>query len=132
VAEIERSSPALANALKQAVLTGIVEGEIAVRMSPGMPLSTVERRQAEIEGLFARHFGRPVRLALTKGAPAPTADPGASPATAAPAPPQSLAAAEQAERDARSARVKANARSHPRIQEAAQILDGEVTKIEEL
>jgi len=131
VAEVERSSPALANALKQAVLTGIVDGEIAVRMSPGLPLSTVERRQPEIEGLFARHFGRLMRLALTKGAPAPAADPGAAPA-ATPAPPQSLAAAEQAERDARSARVKANARSHPRIQEAAQILDGEVTKIEEL
>ncbi|HEX7487353.1 MAG TPA: DNA polymerase III subunit gamma/tau, partial [Anaeromyxobacteraceae bacterium] len=66
----------------------------------------------------------------TKGAPAPTAATGAAPA--APAPPQSLAAAEQAERDVRSASVKANARSHPRIQEAAQILDGEVTKIEEL
>ena len=130
VLEIERASPALANALKQAVLTGIAEGELTVRMSPGMPLSTVERRQAEIEGLFARHFGHPMRLALTKGAPAPTTGPGAAPA--APAPPQSLAAAEQAERDVRSASVKANARSHPRIQEAAQILDGEVTKIEEL
>src|SRR6266702_1560795 len=70
VMEIERASPALANALKQAVLIGMAEGEIAVRMTPGMPLSTVERRAAEIEGLFARHFGRPVRLALTKGAPA--------------------------------------------------------------
>ena len=131
VMEIERASPALANALKQAVLIAIAEGEIAVRMGPGMPLSTVERRAAEIEGLFARHFGRPVRLALTKGAPASSPEPGAA-TPAAPAPPQSLAAAEQAERDARSARVKANARSHPKIQEAAQILDGEVTKIEEL
>src|SRR6266702_259347 len=131
VREIERASPALANALKQAVLIGMAEGEIAVRMTPGMPLSTVERRAAEIEGLFARHFGHPVRLALTKGAPASASEPGAA-APAAPAPPQSLAAAEQAERDARSARVKANARSNPQIQEAAQILDGEVTKVEEL
>lgn len=129
--EIERASPALANALKQAVLIGMAEGEIAVRMTPGMPLSTVERRAAEIEGLFARHFGHPVRLALTKGAPASVSEPGAA-APAAPAPSQSLAAAEQAERDARSARVKANARSNPQIQEAAQILDGEVTKVEEL
>jgi hypothetical protein len=129
--EIERASPALANALKQAVLIGVADGEITVRMAPGMPLSTVERRAAEIEGLFARHFGRPVRLVLTKGAPGSAPDPSAS-SPSVPAPPQSLAAADQAEREARSARVKANARSHPKIQEATQILDGEVTKIEEL
>jgi hypothetical protein len=112
------------------VLTSLEEGEVAVRMTPGMPLSTVERRRAEIEGLFARHFGRPVRLSLTRAAPG--AEPATPSASATAAPPQSLAAAEQAERAARTARVTTAARAHPRIQEAARILDGQVTKIEEL
>ena len=127
VTEVERASPALANALKHAVLTGMTEGEIAVRMTPGMPLSTVERRRADIEGLFARHFGRPVRLELSK---APAGAEPASPSTAAAG--QSLAAAEQAERAERTARVTSAARAHPNIQQATRILDGEVTKIEEL
>ncbi|GEJ56912.1 DNA polymerase III subunit gamma/tau [Anaeromyxobacter diazotrophicus] len=127
VAEVERASPALANALKHAVLTGLTDGEVAVRMSPGMPLSTVERRRADIEALFARHFGRPVRLELAK------APPGAEPAAPSPAAaPQSLAQAEQAERAARTSRVTGAARAHPGIQQATRILDGEVTKIEEL
>ena len=127
VTEVERASPALANALKHAVLTGMTEGEIAVRMTPGMPLSTVERRRADIEALFARHFGRPVRLELSK---APAGAEPASPSTAAAG--QSLAAAEQAERAERTARVTSAARAHPNIQQATRILDGEVTKIEEL
>jgi DNA polymerase-3 subunit gamma/tau len=129
VAEVERASSAAANALKQAVLLGLTEGEVSVRMPIGMALSTVERRRAEIEGVFARFFGRPTTLTVAKGA-AP--DPAGPAVPAAGVPPQSLAGMEQAERDARSARARAAARAHPNIQEATRILDGEVTKIEEL
>jgi len=124
VGEVERVSAQIANALKQAVLVALTDAEVSLRMPPGMALSTVERRRAEIEAVLARHFGRPVRLAITQGA-------STEPASAAGAP-QSLAAVEQAERDARTSRVKAAAKAHPNIQETARILDGEVTKIEEL
>ncbi len=124
VGEVERVSAQIANALKQAVLVALTDAEVSVRMPPGIALSTVERRRAEIEAVLARHFGRAVRLAVTQGASAePAAGAGA---------PQSLAAVEQAERDARASRVKAAAKAHPHIQETARILDGEVTKIEEL
>jgi DNA polymerase III subunit gamma/tau len=125
VTEVERVSAATANALKQAVLVAIGDAEVSLRMPPGMALSTVERRRAEIEPALARHFGRPIRLAIAQG---PAAEPGAPVAGA----PQSLAAVEQAERDARTSRVKAAAKAHPKIQETAKILDGDVTKIEEL
>ncbi len=124
VAEVERASSAAANALKQAIILGLTEGEVSIRMPIGMALSTVERRRAEIEGVLGRFFGRPTTLTVARGA-AP--DP-AGPAPAAGVSRQSLAGMEQAERDARSAR----ARAHPNIQEATRILDGEVTKIEEL
>jgi hypothetical protein len=81
-----------------------------------------------VEALFARHFGRPVRLALAPGEAAPPAAPGDATAAA----PQSLAAAEQAERAARTARVKDAARKHGNIEQAAKILDADITKIEEL
>jgi pyruvate dehydrogenase E1 component beta subunit len=45
---------------------------------------------------------------------------------------ESLAAAEQAERAARAARVKDAARKHGNIEQAAKILDADITKIEEL
>jgi DNA polymerase-3 subunit gamma/tau len=89
-----------------------------------MALTAVERRRADLESLFARWFGGPVKLTVAPGAAA-AADPGAAPAT-------SLAAVEQAEREARTASVRAKAKAHPNIQEAARILDGEVTKIDEL
>jgi DNA polymerase-3 subunit gamma/tau len=126
VAAVEQASSALANALKQAVLVSLTEGEIALRMPTAMTLSSVERRRAEVEGLFAKFFGRPTRLALALGAPA---QPGAG-AEAAPEVPQSLAATEQAERAARAARVKAAAAAHPAIQGAARILEGEILKID--
>jgi DNA polymerase-3 subunit gamma/tau len=129
VAEIERASSAAANALKQAILLGLTEGEVSIRMPIGMALSTVERRRAEIEGVFGRFFGRPTTLTVARGA-AP--DPAGPVSPAAGVPPQSLAGMEQAERDARSMRARAAARAHPNIQEATRILDGEVTKIEEL
>jgi DNA polymerase-3 subunit gamma/tau len=125
VADVERSSPQIANALKQAVLLALTEGEISLRVPPGMAFSSIDRRRAEVEAAFAHFFGRPVRLSLAQGA-------AAAPSPGEPAMPQSLAAAEQAEREARSARVRANAQGHPNIQEAAKILGGEVTKIEEL
>jgi DNA polymerase-3 subunit gamma/tau len=123
VAEVERASPAAANALKQGVVVAMADGEIALRLPPGMALGTAERRRAEIEAVFARHFGRPTRLVLSEGPP---------PQAEASAPPQSLAATEQAERAARTSRVKDAARAHPNIDEAAKILDGEIAKIEEL
>ena len=127
VAEVERASPVAANALKQATVERLGEGEIALRVPAGMQFQTAERRKAEVEDVFGRHFGRPTRLLLAQGAPVAPGE-GAAPA----GPPQSLAAAEQAEREARTARVRAAARTHPKIQEAARILDGDVTKIEEL
>jgi len=127
VADVERASPIAANALKQAALERLADGEIALRVPAGMQFQTAERRKAEIEAVFGRFFGRPTRLALAQGAPVAPAE-GAAPA----GPPQSLAAAEQAEREARSARVRAAARAHPKIQEAARVLEGDVTKIEEL
>lgn len=116
VDEVERVSSALANALKQAVLVNWSEGEVALRMPPGMFFSTVERRRSDIEALFSRFFGRPTKLSLSQGAPDPAA------------PSSSLAAAEQREREARWAAAKA----HPNIREASRILDGEVTNIEDL
>jgi DNA polymerase III subunit gamma/tau len=68
---------------------------------------------------------------ITVGAVAP--EPASAPGAAAPTPPPaSIAAAEAAERQARTARVKDAARNHPNIREAASILDGSVDKIEEL
>ncbi len=131
VAEVERTSSSgamLVNALKQAVVVALVEGEISLRLPPGLPFSTVEKRQQELVEIFTRFFGRPTTLALARG---DAADQGAA-AGSAGGQPQSLAGVEQAEREARSARVRAAAREHPNIQDATKILEGEVTKIEEL
>ncbi len=116
-----------ASALKQAVVLALREGEVALQVPPGMYAATLEKRRAEIETAFARFFGRPTRLALSIGAPVPAAA-GEPPPAATP----SLAAAEAAERSARSARVREAAKGHPHIQEAARILDAQVEKIDEL
>jgi DNA polymerase-3 subunit gamma/tau len=116
-----------ASALKQAALLGLSDGEVAVQLPPGMYAATLEKRRGEVETAFGHFFGRPTRLALTVGAPPPAAA-GASP----PAPAPSLAAAEAAERSARSARVRETARSHPHVQEAVRVLDGKIEKVEEL
>jgi DNA polymerase-3 subunit gamma/tau len=116
-----------ATALKQAVVLGLREGEVALQLPPGMYAAALEKRRTEIETVFGRFFGRPTRLTLSLGAPA--AAPGGEPT--APASP-SLAAAEAAERTARVARVREAARAHPNIQEAAKVLDAKVDKIEEL
>jgi DNA polymerase-3 subunit gamma/tau len=131
VAEVERASSGaalLVNALKQAAVVALTESEVALRLPPGLPFSTVEKRQQELLEIFARFFGRPVKLSLARGAPGEVGVETAGPAEQA----RSLAELEQAEREARSERVRGAARQHPNIQEAAKILEGEVTKIEEL
>jgi DNA polymerase-3 subunit gamma/tau len=124
VDEVEKVSPAAAPALKQATLRWIRDGEVGVQLPPGLMATTAERRRAEIEAVFSRCFGRPTTLALTLGEP-PATPPGESA-------PVSLAAADQAERLARSRRVRESARAHPNIQQAARLLEGGVDQVEEL
>jgi DNA polymerase-3 subunit gamma/tau len=127
VAEVEKASPLLAPALKEAALLSMADGEVVIQLPPGMLGDAAERRRADIEAVFARHFGRPTRLVVKRGAVAP------SPAPGAPAPaPASIAQAEAAERQARSSAVREAARGHPNIRDAAKILDGGIDKIEEL
>ncbi len=126
VAEVEKSSPLLAPALKEAALLSLAEGEVVIQLPPGMLGDAAERRRADIEAVFARHFGRPTRLVVKRGAVAP------SPAPGAPAAAASIAQAEAAERQARSSAVREAARGHPNIRDAAKILDGGIDKIEEL
>jgi DNA polymerase-3 subunit gamma/tau len=123
VVELEKASPLAAPALKQATLLEIREGVVAVRLPQGLYATTAERRRGEVEAVFARVFGRPTRLEIVVGPPAP-GDSGE--------PPPSLAAAEAAERSARAARVREAARAHPNIREAARILDGGIDGVEEL
>jgi len=127
VEAVERESSMAASALKQAVVLGLREGEVALQIPPGMFAATVEKRRAEIEAAFGRFFGRPTRLALSIGAPVPAS-------AGEPAPPAapSLAAAEAAERLARSARVRETARAHPSIREAVRVLDAKIDRIDEL
>ncbi len=122
---VETQMPAAGPALKQAQLLWLRDGEVAIQLAPGLFATTVERRRAELEAIFARCFGRPTRLDLKLGAAPP---PGTVTGEAAPV---SIAAAEAAEKLARSARIRETARNHPNIQEAARILDGHL-KIEEL
>jgi DNA polymerase-3 subunit gamma/tau len=125
VAEVEKVSPLAAPALKDAALLSLAEGEIVVQLPPGMLADAADRRKPDIEAVFARYFGRPTRLVVKRGAPAPS---GAPPAPAAP----SIAHVEAAERQARAAAVRETAKTHPNIREAARILDGRVDDIEEL
>jgi len=127
VEEVEKESPSAASALKQAALLALGEGEVRIQLPPGLHAQNVERRRADIEGVFARFFGRPTRLAVTVAAGAPPAGE-AGPGAAAP----SIAAADAAERMARAQRVRDAARAHPNIKEAAKILEGGIDKIEEL
>jgi DNA polymerase-3 subunit gamma/tau len=126
VERVERVSPLTAPALKQATLLWLRDGEVAIQLPPGIYATTAERRRAEIESTFARHFGRPTRLSVTLGAAAAGPAAGAEPVA------PSLAAAEAAERQARASRARDAARSHPNIREAAKILEGGIDKIEEL
>jgi DNA polymerase-3 subunit gamma/tau len=125
---VEKVEPRAAPALKEALLLGLSDGEVAIQLPDGMFATTVEKRRAEIEAVFASHFGRPTRLVVKTG-PAEARDPVAAPA-GAPAP--SLAQVEAAEKTARSARVRETAKTHPNIREAAKILDGGIKDVEEL
>ena len=118
-----------ATALKQAVVLGLRDGEVALQLSPGMYAAALEKRRAEVEAVFGRFFGRPTRLSLQVGAPKAVPASGEEAAVAA-AP--SLAASEAAERVARASRLREGARAHPNIQEAARILEGNIDKIEEI
>jgi DNA polymerase-3 subunit gamma/tau len=123
VAEVERSSPAVAPHLKQGDLLGIAEGQVRLRFAEGTAFaSLVERRRADLEAALSRHFGQPVRLALETG-PAAAAPPGGA---------TSLAAVERAEKEARAARLREAAQAHPNIQQASRLLEADVAKIEEL
>ncbi|WP_243338107.1 DNA polymerase III subunit gamma/tau [Anaeromyxobacter soli] len=132
VDEVEKVSPVAAPMLKQAALRGIRDGEVAIVMPTDFLAKSVERRRAEVEEVLARFLGGPARLAISVGA-VPADAPQAAPDARAPAPPPaSIAAAEAAERQARSASVREAARNHPNIREAARILEGGIEKIEEL
>jgi DNA polymerase-3 subunit gamma/tau len=128
VAEVEKVSPLLAPALKEAALLSLADGEVVIQLPPGMLADGAERRRPDIEAVFARHFGRPTRLVVKRGVASPAA------ATAGPSggAPASIAQAEAAERQARSSAVRDAARSHPNIRDATKILDGGIDKIEEL
>ncbi len=125
VDEVEKVIPRAAPALKEAALLSLSEGEVTIQIPAGVYADTLEKRRAEIEGVFARFFGRPTRLAIRIG-----------PAAAAPDAPQpgapSIAATEAAEKQARSSRVRDAARNHPNIRDAAKILDGGIKDVEEL
>ncbi len=127
VAEVEKVSPLLAPALKEAQLLSLTDGEVAIQLPPGFLGDTAERRRVDVEAVFGRHFGRPTRLVVRRGAVASAAAPG--PAAAAPL---SIAQAEAAEKLARSSALREAAKGHPNIREAARILEGGVEKIEEL
>ncbi|HEU4384367.1 MAG TPA: DNA polymerase III subunit gamma/tau [Anaeromyxobacteraceae bacterium] len=124
VAEVERASPAVAPQLKQGALLRLAEGEVVLQFADGTSFpASVERKRADIEAALGRFFGRPTRLVLKVGPAAPAA---------AEVPATSLAAVEQAEREARSSRLAEAARGHPNVQEAARVLGADVAKVEEL
>ncbi|HET6921848.1 MAG TPA: DNA polymerase III subunit gamma/tau, partial [Anaeromyxobacteraceae bacterium] len=124
VAEVERESPAVVPHLKQGALLRLAEGEVALQFPENASFAAaVERKRADIEGALSRYFGRPTRLLVKVGPPVP-ASAGSAPA--------SLAAVEQAERQARSSRLAEAARGHPNVQEAARVLGADVAKVEEL
>jgi hypothetical protein len=124
VAEVERSSPAVVPHLKQGALLRLAAGEVALQFPENTSFAAaVERKRADIEGALGRFFGRPTLLLVKVGPPVPAS------AESAPA---SLAAVEQAERQARSARLAEAARGHPNVQEAARVLGADVAKVEEL
>jgi hypothetical protein len=118
--------------LKQAALSGIRDGEVAIVMPTEFLAKSVERRRAEVEEVLTRFLGQPTRLAISVGAAPDGAAQVAPDGSASPPTPASIAAAEAAEKQARSAHVRDAARNHPNIRDATRILDGRVEKIEEL
>jgi DNA polymerase-3 subunit gamma/tau len=128
VEDVEKVHPMVAPALKQAALVSLRDGEVAIRLPPGLFAQTAERKRGDVEAVLARFFGRPTSVVITVGEVAPPAEP----APGAPPPAASIAQVEAAERQARSARVREAARNHPNVREAARLLDGDIEKIEEL
>jgi hypothetical protein len=122
VQAVDAQSAPLGAALKQALLVSLGDAEVAVRIAPGLHARTLQAKKGEVESALARAAGRPLRLAVTIGEL-----PAGAPSIAPP-----VAQAERAEREARSREIRAAARSHARIQEAAKILGGEIDGTDEL
>jgi hypothetical protein len=121
VAEVEAESPSLGAAMKHATLVALGSPEVRIRFAAGTKYpDLVERKRGAVEKAFSSFLGRPVKLAIEIGPAA---------ATEAVAP---IAAVERAEREARTVRVKDEARSHPNIQQAARLLDAEIDGTDEL
>ncbi len=125
VEEVEKESPRVAAALKEAVLLEMGDGDVAIQLPPGIHAETVERRRADVEAVLSRALGRPARLRVKLGA-LPSGSAASAPA------PASIAQAEAAARQARSAAVREAAKKNPNISEAARILDGRIDDVEEL
>ena len=123
VGEVEAESPTLGVALKQATLVSLGSTEVRVRFPAGTKFpEMVERKRVAVEKAFSGYLGRPVKLAIEVGPAAPAAaTPGAS-----------IASVERAEREARSAKLRDEARTHPNIQEAAKLLGAEIDGTDEL
>jgi hypothetical protein len=123
VAAVEKDSPALGPVLKQAELVALGEAEVRLRFAQGSSYpQLLERRRAGVEKVLSGFLGRPVRLVVEVG---PAAETGAAPGT-------SIAAAERAEKEARSSERQAAARNHPNIQEAARLLGADIDGTDEL
>ena len=126
VAEVEAESPTLGSALKQATLVALGSPEVRIRFAAGTRFpDMVERKRTAVEKAFSSFLGRPVRLAIEVG-PAAQAVPDAA------APVASIASVDRAEREARVAKVRDEARAHPNIQEAAKLLGADIEGTDEL
>jgi DNA polymerase-3 subunit gamma/tau len=126
VAEVESESPTLGAALKQATLVSFGPPDVRIRFPAGTKFpEMVERKRTAVEKAFSGFLGRPVKLAIEVGPAAPAAAGGAE--AAAP-----IASVDRAEREARSAKLRDEARSHPNIQEAAKLLGAEIDGTDEL
>jgi DNA polymerase-3 subunit gamma/tau len=126
VALVEAESPTLGSALKQATPVTFGWPEVRVRFPAGTRFpEMVERKRAAVEKAFSGYLGRPVKLAIEVGPAAPAAAEAVAPGT-------SIASVERAEREARVARVRDEARAHPNIQEAARLLGADIEGTDEL
>ncbi|MEY2667405.1 MAG: hypothetical protein RJA59_43, partial [Pseudomonadota bacterium] len=125
VAAVEAESPTLGSALKQATLVSLGSPEVRIRFAAGTRFpDMVERKRAAVEKAFSAHLGRPVKLAIEVGPVQAAPD--------VPAPVASIASVERAEREARAAKIRDEARSHPNIQEAAKLLGADIEGTDEL
>ncbi len=125
VSAVEAESPTLGSALKQATLVALGSPEVRIRFPAGTRFpDMVERKRAAVEKAFSSHLGRPVKLAIEVGPVQATPD--------VPAPVASIASVERAEREARAAKIRDEARTHPRIQDAAKLLGADIEGTDEL